>query len=166
MPHFLSVERGRWKWSTEKGWLLTIWGVVFKISNWFCCDWLVIPHVFCFSIINFLKRKQIHKKIRNFGRRYRTASSEPGSLRARQWNGTVFGFQRGWRKSVTGHGRGGVWSGPARHCIAAQCRRHLFDGVMVNADDSALRHNRLNLLKKLRDLFLQVADISQLVVSK
>lgn len=41
-----------------------------------------------------------------------------------------------------------------------------FDGVMVNADDDALRHNRLNLLKALRDLFLQVADISQLVVSK
>ena len=41
-----------------------------------------------------------------------------------------------------------------------------FDGVMVNADDQALRHNRLNLLKALRDLFLQVADISQLVVSK
>jgi glycyl-tRNA synthetase beta chain len=41
-----------------------------------------------------------------------------------------------------------------------------FDGVMVNADDSALRNNRLNLLKQLRDLFLQVADISQLVVGK
>lgn len=41
-----------------------------------------------------------------------------------------------------------------------------FDSVMVNADDSALRHNRLNLLKKLRELFLQVADISQLAVSK
>jgi glycyl-tRNA synthetase beta chain len=41
-----------------------------------------------------------------------------------------------------------------------------FDSVMVNADDSTLRHNRLNLLKKLRDLFLQVADISQLAVSK
>ncbi len=41
-----------------------------------------------------------------------------------------------------------------------------FDGVMVNADDDALRNNRLNLLKALRDLFLQVADISQLVVGK
>jgi glycyl-tRNA synthetase beta chain len=41
-----------------------------------------------------------------------------------------------------------------------------FDGVMVNADDTALRNNRLNLLKSLRDLFLQVADISQLVVGK
>ena len=40
-----------------------------------------------------------------------------------------------------------------------------FDGVMVNAEDQALRENRLNLLKALRDLFLQVADISQLVVS-
>ena len=41
-----------------------------------------------------------------------------------------------------------------------------FDSVMVNAEDASLRHNRLNLLKRLRDLFLQVADISQLVVSK
>ena len=41
-----------------------------------------------------------------------------------------------------------------------------FDGVMVNADDEALRDNRLNLLKILRDLFLEVADISQLVVGK
>ncbi len=41
-----------------------------------------------------------------------------------------------------------------------------FDGVMVNAEDRALRNNRLNLLKDLRDIFLQVADISQLVVSK
>jgi glycyl-tRNA synthetase beta chain len=41
-----------------------------------------------------------------------------------------------------------------------------FDGVMVNADDPALRNNRLNLLKDLRELFLQVADISQLVVGK
>ena len=41
-----------------------------------------------------------------------------------------------------------------------------FDGVMVNTEDQALRNNRLNLLKDLRDTFLQVADISQLVVSK
>ncbi|KZX58125.1 glycine--tRNA ligase subunit beta [Halioglobus sp. HI00S01] len=41
-----------------------------------------------------------------------------------------------------------------------------FDGVMVNAEDEALRNNRLNLLKSLRDLFLDVADISQLVVAK
>ena len=31
---------------------------------------------------------------------------------------------------------------------------------------TALRNNRLNLLKDLRELFLQVADISQLVVGK
>jgi glycyl-tRNA synthetase beta chain len=37
---------------------------------------------------------------------------------------------------------------------------------MVNAEDSSLRHNRLNLLKSLRDQFLQVADLSQLVVGK
>ncbi len=39
-----------------------------------------------------------------------------------------------------------------------------FDGVMVNAEDEALRGNRLNLLKQLRDLFLEVADISLLAV--
>jgi glycyl-tRNA synthetase beta chain len=41
-----------------------------------------------------------------------------------------------------------------------------FDEVMVMAEDEALRNNRLNLLKALRDQFLQVADISQLVVAK
>lgn len=37
-----------------------------------------------------------------------------------------------------------------------------FDEVMVMVDDSAVRHNRLALLKALRDLFLEVADISLL----
>ena len=37
-----------------------------------------------------------------------------------------------------------------------------FDGVMVNADDAAVRANRQALLKQLRELFLQVADISVL----
>ena len=41
-----------------------------------------------------------------------------------------------------------------------------FDSVMVNVDDAPLRDNRLNLLKRLRDLFLEVADISLLAVSK
>jgi glycyl-tRNA synthetase beta chain len=41
-----------------------------------------------------------------------------------------------------------------------------FDDVMVNADEPDLRRNRLNLLKELRDLFLDVADISLLVVGK
>lgn len=41
-----------------------------------------------------------------------------------------------------------------------------FDHVMVNVEDDALRLNRLNLLKRLRDLFLDVADISLLVVAK
>jgi glycyl-tRNA synthetase beta chain len=41
-----------------------------------------------------------------------------------------------------------------------------FDGVMVNAEDPALRSNRLSLLKTLRDVFLEVADISQLAASK
>jgi glycyl-tRNA synthetase beta chain len=53
-------------------------------------------------------------------------------------------------------------------CLAAlrEPIDHFFDDVMVNAEDMALRNNRLSLLKTLRDLFLQVADISQLVVAK
>jgi glycyl-tRNA synthetase beta chain len=35
-----------------------------------------------------------------------------------------------------------------------------FDQVMVNVEDSTLRHNRLALLNQLRQLFLRVADIS------
>jgi glycyl-tRNA synthetase beta chain len=41
-----------------------------------------------------------------------------------------------------------------------------FDQVMVNTEDDALRRNRLNLLYTLRQLFLQVADISLLVVAR
>ena len=41
-----------------------------------------------------------------------------------------------------------------------------FDDVMVNAEDEALRNNRLNLLHALHSLFLEVADISQLAVAK
>jgi glycyl-tRNA synthetase beta chain len=41
-----------------------------------------------------------------------------------------------------------------------------FDEVMVMVDDDGLRQNRLNLLKTLRDQFLQVADISLLAGSK
>lgn len=41
-----------------------------------------------------------------------------------------------------------------------------FDQVMVNVDDDALRGNRLRLLAALQALFLDVADISQLVPSK
>ncbi|EDY87067.1 glycyl-tRNA synthetase [gamma proteobacterium HTCC5015] len=37
-----------------------------------------------------------------------------------------------------------------------------FDGVMVMAEDEALRQNRLALLAQLRGLFLQIADLSQL----
>ena len=37
-----------------------------------------------------------------------------------------------------------------------------FDAVMVNAEDAAVRQNRLNLLAGLRELFLKTADISQL----
>lgn len=39
---------------------------------------------------------------------------------------------------------------------------NFFDNVMVNAEDAAVRLNRLTLLAKLRELFLQVADISLL----
>ncbi|BFM09854.1 glycine--tRNA ligase subunit beta [Simiduia litorea] len=41
-----------------------------------------------------------------------------------------------------------------------------FDQVMVMADDAAVRKNRLALLVQLRNLFLQVADISLLVPAK
>jgi glycyl-tRNA synthetase beta chain len=41
-----------------------------------------------------------------------------------------------------------------------------FDHVMVNVEEASLRDNRLNLLKRLRDLFLEVADISLLAVGK
>ncbi|WP_434354289.1 glycine--tRNA ligase subunit beta [Psychrobacter sp. HD31] len=37
-----------------------------------------------------------------------------------------------------------------------------FDKVMVNADDAALKNNRLALLKQVRELFLLVADIGEL----
>ncbi|EGQ8190008.1 glycine--tRNA ligase subunit beta [Vibrio cholerae] len=37
-----------------------------------------------------------------------------------------------------------------------------FDNVMVMADDEALKKNRLTLLNKLRNLFLQIADVSLL----
>ena len=41
-----------------------------------------------------------------------------------------------------------------------------FDDVMVMVDDEALRNNRIALLNQLRQLFLQVADISLLAPSK
>ena len=41
-----------------------------------------------------------------------------------------------------------------------------FDDVMVMVDDEALRNNRLALLQQLRNLFLEVADISLLVPAK
>jgi len=37
-----------------------------------------------------------------------------------------------------------------------------FDGVMVMADDESLKNNRLALLSQLRNLFLNIADLSQL----
>ena len=39
-----------------------------------------------------------------------------------------------------------------------------FDGVMVNAEDKAIRSNRLSLLKMVDDLFMEFADFSQIVV--
>ncbi|MCV6605299.1 MAG: glycine--tRNA ligase subunit beta [Porticoccaceae bacterium] len=41
-----------------------------------------------------------------------------------------------------------------------------FDDVMVMADDSALRNNRIALLTQLRNIFLEIADISLLVPAK
>lgn len=39
-----------------------------------------------------------------------------------------------------------------------------FEAVMVNADDKAIRSNRLSLLKEVDDLFMSFADFSQIVV--
>jgi glycyl-tRNA synthetase beta chain len=39
-----------------------------------------------------------------------------------------------------------------------------FEAVMVNADDPAVRSNRLSLLKQVDDLFMSFADFSQIVV--
>ena len=39
-----------------------------------------------------------------------------------------------------------------------------FNGVMVNAEDAALRSNRLSLLKEVDDLFKSFADFSRIVV--
>jgi glycyl-tRNA synthetase beta chain len=41
-----------------------------------------------------------------------------------------------------------------------------FDSVMVMAEDPAVRDNRLALLVNLRQLFINVADISQLAPAK
>ena len=41
-----------------------------------------------------------------------------------------------------------------------------FDDVMVMADDEAIRNNRLSLLAQLRNLFLEIADISLLAPAK
>ena len=43
---------------------------------------------------------------------------------------------------------------------------NFFDAVLVMADNLEVRANRLALLHSLRQLFLNVADISHLVVSK
>jgi len=40
-----------------------------------------------------------------------------------------------------------------------------FDKVMVMADDMAIRHNRLNLLKAIANLFLQVGDFSKMTIA-
>ena len=37
-----------------------------------------------------------------------------------------------------------------------------FDGVMVNAEDAAVRRNRLALLSRVQQLFLEIADLSRL----
>ena len=37
-----------------------------------------------------------------------------------------------------------------------------FDKVLVNAEDSAVRNNRLSLLSQLQGVFLRIADISEL----
>lgn len=39
---------------------------------------------------------------------------------------------------------------------------NFFDNVMVNADDPAVKNNRLALLKQLREMFVSIADIALL----
>jgi glycyl-tRNA synthetase beta chain len=39
-----------------------------------------------------------------------------------------------------------------------------FAGVMVNADDPAVRGNRLSLLKDVDELFMTFADFSQIII--
>ena len=39
-----------------------------------------------------------------------------------------------------------------------------FEAVMVNAEDKAIRSNRLTLLKEVDELFMSFADFSQVVV--
>ncbi len=41
---------------------------------------------------------------------------------------------------------------------------NFFDKVLVNVEDEAVKNNRYNLLNVIRNLFLQVADISKIVV--
>jgi glycyl-tRNA synthetase beta chain len=40
-----------------------------------------------------------------------------------------------------------------------------FDKVLVNVDDAALRENRYALLWAIRRVFLQVADLAEIVIS-
>ena len=46
--------------------------------------------------------------------------------------------------------------------IARQPADEFFDKVTVNADDPALRENRLRLLSRIRAVMNQVADFSQI----
>ncbi len=74
-------------------------------------------------------------------------------------------------ETLGGASRGLVKNGEYEAALAclAQLRSPVdafFDGVMVNAEDPELRSNRLNLLRALRELFLQVADISQLAAAR
>lgn len=59
-------------------------------------------------------------------------------------------------------GQHGYAEGLAHLASMREVIDNFFDKVMVNADDAAVRANRLALLKQLRELFLQVADISLL----
>jgi len=49
-------------------------------------------------------------------------------------------------------------------CSLTPTVNRFFDKVLVMADDPRLRANRLRLLKKLDDLFLEVADFSKIQV--
>lgn len=46
------------------------------------------------------------------------------------------------------------------------CIDAFFDAVLVNAEDAALRENRFALLRMIRRVFLQVADLAEIVISE
>ncbi len=70
----------------------------------------------------------------------------------------------GWKMAKIEKGEDGLT--PAKHLeLLAELRQPVdtfFDDVMVMAEDAQVRNNRLALLSRLRELFLELADVSRL----